>query len=79
MHHVLALGISQTEQNIQPSPCCSCGPAQKVHPLNSKKIEDLVREGAVDANEVQRSLREYNGGQIRDKFPIVVEKSQIGS
>ena len=36
-----------------------CGPAQKVHPLISKKIEDLVREGAVDANEVQRSLKEY--------------------
>lgn len=35
------------------------GPAQKVHPLISKKIEDLVREGSTDPNKVHRALREY--------------------
>ena len=35
------------------------GPTQKMHPLISKKIEDLVRGGSTDSNEVQRALREY--------------------
>lgn len=35
-----------------------CGLAQKVHPL-IEKIENLVREGSPDPNEVQRALREY--------------------
>jgi len=30
-----------------------------VHSTISKKIKDLVQEGAVDPNEIQRSLREY--------------------
>ena len=37
-----------------------CGPAQKVYTTISKKIEDLVREGAVDPNDIiKRSLKEY--------------------
>ena len=52
-----------------------CGPAQKVHPLISKKIEDLVREGAVDANEVQRSLREYVKNDCSIFHPSVTDRA----
>ena len=35
------------------------GPAQKVHPLISRKIEELVQEGATNANKIQRALRQH--------------------
>ena len=35
------------------------GMAQHVHPMISQKITLLVREGATDAQEVKRALREY--------------------
>lgn len=54
----VSLPTHDSHENCHPTGIVS-GPAQKVHPLISKKIEDLVREGSVDANEVQRSLREY--------------------
>ena len=33
------------------------GPAQKVHPLISHKIQELVQEGATNANKIQIALR----------------------
>lgn len=56
--YFVSLPTSDSHEKSHPTGVSS-GPAQKVHPLISKKIEDLVREGAVDPNEVQRSLREY--------------------
>ena len=56
--YFISLPTKDSHENFHPTGIIS-GPAQKVHPMVSKKIEDLVREGAVDANEVQRSLREF--------------------
>ena len=50
-------------------------PAQKVHPLISKKIEDLVREGSTDPNEVQRALREYIRGQCSVSKPSLTDRA----
>ena len=52
-----------------------CGPAQKVHPLISKKIEDLVREGSTDPNEVQRTLREYVRNQCSASKPSPTDRA----
>ena len=35
------------------------GPAQKVHHLISRKIEELVQEGATNVNKIQRALRQH--------------------
>ena len=51
------------------------GPAQKVHPLVSKKIEDLVREGSTDPNEVQRALREYVRNQSSTSKPSPTDRA----
>ena len=52
-----------------------CGAAQKVHPLISKKIEDLVREGSTDPNEVQRALREYVRNQCSTPKPSPTDRA----
>ena len=52
-----------------------CGPAQKVHPLISKKIEDLVREGSTDPNEVQTALREYVRNQCSASKPSPTDQA----
>ena len=52
-----------------------CGAAQKVHPLISKKIEDLVREGSTDPNEVRRALREYVRNQCSTPKPSPTDRA----
>lgn len=48
------------------------GPAQKVHLLISKKIEDLVREGST---EVQRALRKYVRNQCSNSRPSPTDQA----
>ena len=43
--------------------------------LVSKKIEDLVREGSTDPNEVQRALREYVRNQSSTSKPSPTDRA----
>ena len=51
------------------------GPTQKVHPLISKEIEDLVQEGSTDPTEVQRALREYVKNQCFTSKPSPTDRA----
>lgn len=72
--YFVSLPTNESHENTHPTGVIS-GPAQKVHPLLSKKIEDLVREGAVDANEIQRSLREFVKNQSAISKPSFTDRA----
>ena len=69
---LVSLPTCESHEKSHPTGIVS-GPAQKVHPLISKKIEDLVREGSTDPNEVQRSLRDYVRNQCSALKPSPVD------
>lgn len=54
----VSLPTNESHENSHPTGILA-GPAQKVHPVISKKIEDLVQEGSTNPNEIQRALREF--------------------
>ena len=51
------------------------GMAQCVHPMISQKIVLLVREGATDAQEVKRALREYVKSEFKENCPDQINRS----
>ena len=51
------------------------GPTQKLHPLISKEIEDLLQEGSTDPKEVQRALREYVRNQCSTSKPSPTDRA----
>ena len=53
---LVSLPTHESHEKSHPT-AIECGLVQKVHPLISKKIEDLVREGSTDPNKDQRALR----------------------
>ena len=70
----VSLPTCESHEKSHPTGIVS-GPAQKVHPLISKKIEDLVREGSTDPNEVQRALREYVRNQCSALKPSPIDRA----
>ena len=51
------------------------GMAQRVHPIVSRKIELLVREGAANPQEVRRVLREYVKSELKENCPKYTNRS----
>ena len=51
------------------------GMAQRVHPMILRKITQLVREGATDAQEVKRALREYVKSECKENCPDQLNRS----
>jgi len=49
--------------------------AQRVHPMISQKIVQLVREGATNAQEVKRVLREYVKSDMKENCPDPLNRS----
>ena len=43
--------------------------AQRIHPAVSQKITLLVREGATNAQDIRRALREYIQSEFKDYCP----------
>jgi hypothetical protein len=70
----VCLPTNKAHDNCHPTGIIA-GPAQKMHPLIAKKVEDLVREGSTDANEVQRALREYVKCQFSASKPAPTDRS----
>lgn len=70
----VSLPTHESHEKFHPTGIKS-GPAQKVHPLISKKIEDLVREGSTDPNEVHRALREYVMNQCSASKPSPTDRA----
>ena len=53
----------------------AAGMAQRVHPIISQKITQLVRESATDAQEVKRALREYVKSELKENCPDQLNRS----
>ena len=51
------------------------GPAQKVHPLISHKIQELVQEGTTNANEIQRALRQHVKSHCSTSMPSPTDRT----
>ena len=51
------------------------GMAQRMHPMISQKIVQLVREGATDVQEVKRVLREYVKSEFKENCPDQINRS----
>ena len=49
--------------------------AQRVHPMISQKITQLVCEGATDTQEVKRALREYVKSEFKENCPDKMNRS----
>ena len=70
----ISLPTKEAHEKVHPTGIVG-GMAQRVHPMISKKIEDLVKEGITEVHEVKRSLRLFVKTDMRTNPPSESNRS----
>ena len=64
----VSLPTNEAHEKVHPTGIVG-GMSQRVHPKISQKIEDLVKEGITDVQEVKRTLRFFVKTDMRENLP----------